>query len=147
MSRHCCVSCRPKRRWQLTQPPAGFEPPSILPTVLYLPLRHTSLTSQLPVSVVFKPIHMNSYVNQIHMNSYIDRRDTYEFIYRLNLQKGSTICPTSEIVCFSRIYFYIFAREKLRFFSLYLVIFLRRIFFFMHTNWYPTVNSFVQDYR
>ena len=57
------------------------------------------------------------------------------------------ICPTSEIVCFSGIYFYIFPRRKLRFFLLDFVIFLGRIFFFVHTNWYSTVYSIVQDYR
>ena len=53
---------------------------------------------------------------------------------------GSTMAYTSEIVCFSGIYFYIFPREKLRFFFFFLdlVIFLCHIFFFMHTNWYPT---------
>ena len=32
------------------------------------------------------------------------------------IKKGSTICPTSEIVCFSGIYFYVFPHKKLRFF-------------------------------
>ena len=67
------------------------------------------------------------------------------FFTKLNL--WGRLCPTSEIVCFSGIYFYIFLRKNLRYFLLDLVIFLRRIFFFVHTNWHTTIYSIVQAYR
>ena len=52
---------------------------------------------------------------------------------------GSTICPTSEIVCFSGIYLYIFTRRKLRFFPLDIEFFgypNLRTYQFVSPSWY-----------
>ncbi len=55
--------------------------------------------------------------------------------------KGSTICPTSEIVCLPVLIFTYSHVENALFFALDLVVFCKSNYFFKHTNWYTITST------
>jgi hypothetical protein len=60
---------------------------------------------------------------------------------RVPAKMGSTICPTSEIVCLPVLIFTYSHVENALFFALDLVVFCNSNYFFKHTNWYTLTNT------
>jgi hypothetical protein len=55
------------------------------------------------------------------------------------MKMGSTICPTSEIVCFPVLIFTYSHVKNALFFALDLVVFCNSNYYFKNTNWYTVI--------
>ncbi len=126
---HACITFSDKKNFMSKE----NHVKAIRVKILKYHVNHAS--RKIPGFSIYKFIHIILYVNLFFYTISYKEIYIYLFIHTKLYKKGSTICPTSEIVCLPVLIFTYSHVEKALFVALDLVVFCNSNYFFKNTNW------------